>query len=139
MVIRSGQTSVVCPVIHGASSDNLLKSKRFFYLLKGNLEEQGKSHSTQHVELLMLAETAILRDAFGRDETTNANPFQDQSRFPHRTAHTAHGLSRIDQNASFGMITLSRHIMKIDYIQHPGPGQVNAMTCESKTRSFSVY
>ena len=84
----------------------------------------------------MLAEPAILRDAFGQDETTNANPFQDQSRFPHRTAHTAHGLSRIDQNVSFGMITLSRHVTKIDHIQWPGPGQVSATTCESKTRSF---
>ena len=65
----------------------------------------------------MAAEPAILRDAFGQDETTNANPFQDQSRFPHRTAHTAHGLSRIDQNVSFGMITLPRHAMKIDCVQ----------------------
>ena len=87
----------------------------------------------------MLAEPAILRDAFGQDETTNANPFQDQSRFPHRTAHTAHGLSRIDQNVSFGMITLPRCTMKIDCVQHPGPGQVNATTYESKTRSFSMH
>ena len=43
----------------------------------------------QHAESLMAAEPAILRDAFGQDETTNANPFQDQSRFPHRTAHIA--------------------------------------------------
>ena len=101
-------------------------SQNDFYLLKENLEEQGKLHSTQHAELLMLAEPAILRDAFGQDETTNANPFQDQSRFPHRTVHIAHGLSRTDQNVSFGMITLSRCMMKIDHIQHPGPGQVNA-------------
>ena len=86
----------------------------------------------------MLAEPAILRDAFGQDETTNANPFQDQSRFPHRTAHTAHGLSGTDQNVSFGMITLSRHAMRIDCVQHPGPGQVNATIYESKTRSFSM-
>ena len=48
----------------------------------------------------MAAEPAILRDAFGQDETTNANPFQDQSRFPHRTVHIAHGLGRIHCCAS---------------------------------------
>ena len=87
----------------------------------------------------MVAEPAILRDAFGQDETTNANQFQDQSRFPHRMVHIAHGLGRTDQKVSFGMITLPRHMMKIDHVQHPGPGQVNAATCESKTRSFSVH
>ena len=64
-------------------------SQNDFYLLKGNLEEQGKSHSTQHVELLMLAEPAILRDAFGQDETTNANPFHDTEKCEVNHAHAA--------------------------------------------------
>ena len=80
----------------------------------------------------MAAEPAILRDAFGQDETTNANQFQDQSRFPHRMAHIAHGLGRTDQNVSFGMITLPRHAMKIDCVQHPSPGQVNAACARAK-------
>ena len=92
----------------------------------------------QHAESLMAAEPAIFRDAFGQDETTNANPFQDQSRFPHRAAHIAHGLGRIDQNASFGMITLPQHVMKIDYVQHPGPGQVNAQ-CAGAKRDLSLH
>ena len=86
----------------------------------------------------MAAEPAIPRDAFGQDEATNANQFQDQSQFPHRMAHIAHGLGRTDQNASFGMITFPRHAMKIDCIQCPGPGQVNATMHESETRSFSM-
>ena len=86
----------------------------------------------------MAAEPAILRDAFGQDETTNANPFQDQSRFPHRLVHIAHGLSRIDQNVSFGMITLPRYIMKIDYVQYPGPGQVNSSYTRAK-QDLSLY
>ena len=87
----------------------------------------------------MVAGPLIPRGAFGQDETTNANPFQGQSRSPHRLVHIAHGLSRIGQNVPFGMITLPRYIMKIDYIQYPGPGQVNATIYESKTRSFSMY